>query len=57
MRAYILGGLILAGVLMTSGRPAAHHSYAAEFDAGWGKGRMAGSDFVALVYNTLETPR
>jgi glyoxylase-like metal-dependent hydrolase (beta-lactamase superfamily II) len=29
----------------------------AEFDAGWGKGRMAGSDFVALVYNTLETPR
>ena len=29
----------------------------AEFDADWGKGRMAGDDFVALVYNTLETPR
>ena len=29
----------------------------AEFDAGWGKGRMTGNDFVALVYNTLETPR
>jgi cyclase len=30
---------------------------AAEFDAAWGKGMMAGNDFVALVYNTLETPR
>ena len=29
----------------------------AEFDAVWGKGRMTGSDFVTLVYNTLETPR
>ena len=29
----------------------------AEFDAAWGKGMMAGNDFVALVYNTLETPR
>jgi glyoxylase-like metal-dependent hydrolase (beta-lactamase superfamily II) len=29
----------------------------AEFDAGWGKGRMSGNDFVALVYSTLETPR
>ena len=29
----------------------------AEFDAAWGKGTMAGNDFVALVYNTLETPR
>jgi cyclase len=29
----------------------------AEFDAEWGKGRMTGDDFVALVYNTLETPR
>jgi hypothetical protein len=33
MRAFILGGLIVAGVLMTAGRPAAHHSFAAEFDA------------------------
>ena len=33
MRSYILGGLIVAGVLMTSGQPAAHHSFAAEFDA------------------------
>jgi glyoxylase-like metal-dependent hydrolase (beta-lactamase superfamily II) len=30
---------------------------AAEFDAGFGKGRMPADDFVALVYNTLETPR
>jgi cyclase len=29
----------------------------AEFDANWGKGMLPGSDFVALVYNTLETPR
>jgi hypothetical protein len=33
MRAYILGGLIVAGVLLTAGRSAAHHSFAAEFDA------------------------
>jgi hypothetical protein len=33
MKAYILGGLIVAGVLMTTGRTAAHHSFAAEFDA------------------------
>ena len=33
MRAYILGGLIVAGVLLTAGQPAAHHSFAAEFDA------------------------
>jgi glyoxylase-like metal-dependent hydrolase (beta-lactamase superfamily II) len=30
---------------------------ASEFDAAWGKGRMGGDDFVALVYNTLEAPR
>ena len=29
----------------------------AEFDGAWGKGRMGGSDFVALVYSTLEPPR
>ena len=33
MRAYILGGLIVAGVLLASGKTAAHHSFAAEFDA------------------------
>jgi Family of unknown function (DUF6152) len=34
MRAYILGGLIVAGVLLTSVRSTAHHSFAAEFDRG-----------------------
>ena len=29
----------------------------AEFDAEWGKGMMGANAFVALVYNTLETPR
>jgi hypothetical protein len=33
MRAYILGGLIVVGVLLTAGKIAAHHSFAAEFDA------------------------
>ena len=33
MRAYILGGLIVAGVLLAAGKPSAHHSFAAEFDA------------------------
>jgi hypothetical protein len=33
MRAYILGGLIVVGVLLGAGRIAAHHSFAAEFDA------------------------
>ena len=33
MRAYILGGLIVFGVLLSAGRMAAHHSFAAEFDA------------------------
>jgi hypothetical protein len=33
MRAYILGGLILTGLMLTGGRTLAHHSFAAEFDA------------------------
>lgn len=33
MRAYILGGLLVASVLLTAGQSAAHHSFAAEFDA------------------------
>jgi hypothetical protein len=33
MRAYILAGLIAAGVIMTAGTAMAHHSFAAEFDA------------------------
>jgi len=33
MRAYILGGLIVAGLVLTGGRLAAHHSFAAEFDS------------------------
>ena len=33
MRAYILGGLVVVGVLLSAGRIAAHHSFAAEFDA------------------------
>ena len=32
MRAYILGGMILAAVLLAGGQTAAHHSFAAEFD-------------------------
>ena len=32
MRAYILGGLIVAGLVLTGGTVAAHHSFAAEFD-------------------------
>ena len=32
MRAYLLGGLIVCGVLLAGGRLAAHHSFAAEFD-------------------------
>ena len=32
MRAYILGGLVLTGLVLTGGRLAAHHSFAAEFD-------------------------
>ena len=33
MRAYILAGLIVAGVMLTAGTAVAHHSFAAEFDA------------------------
>jgi hypothetical protein len=33
MRAYILGGLVVVGVLLGASRIAAHHSFAAEFDA------------------------
>jgi hypothetical protein len=33
MRAYILGGLIVAGVVVAAGTMKAHHSFAAEFDA------------------------
>jgi hypothetical protein len=33
MRAYILAGLIAAGVMATAGTAVAHHSFAAEFDA------------------------
>jgi len=33
MRAYILGGLIVVGLVLTGGRLSAHHSFAAEFDA------------------------
>jgi hypothetical protein len=33
MRAYILGGLIVSGLLLSGGRLSAHHSFAAEFDA------------------------
>ena len=32
MRAYILGGLIVTGLVLTGGRALAHHSFAAEFD-------------------------
>ena len=32
MRAYVLGGLIVTGLLLTGGRALAHHSFAAEFD-------------------------
>jgi uncharacterized protein DUF6152 len=33
MRAWILGGLVVSGLLLTTGPIAAHHSFAAEFDA------------------------
>ena len=33
MRAYMLGGLVVVGVLLAAGSGAAHHSFAAEFDA------------------------
>jgi hypothetical protein len=33
MRAYILGGLIVAGIALSAGTMKAHHSFAAEFDA------------------------
>jgi hypothetical protein len=32
MRAYLLGGLVVAGLLVMAGKTAAHHSFAAEFD-------------------------
>ena len=34
MRAYVVGILIAAGLLLTAGAAVAHHSFAAEFDAG-----------------------
>jgi len=33
MRAHILGGLVVAGIMLAAGTAAAHHSFAAEFDA------------------------
>ena len=33
MKSYLLGGLIVAGVVMTSVQSSAHHSFAAEFDS------------------------
>ena len=33
MRAYLLGGLVVLGVVLTAGTALAHHSFAAEFDA------------------------
>jgi hypothetical protein len=33
MRAYILGGLVVAGMLAAGGSIAAHHSFSAEFDS------------------------
>ena len=33
MRAYILGGLMVAALVMAAGKSTAHHSFAAEFDA------------------------
>ena len=33
MRAYILAGAIVSGILLTAGSTAAHHSFAAEFDS------------------------
>ena len=33
MRAYLLGGLMVAVLLMAAGKTAAHHSFAAEFDS------------------------
>jgi hypothetical protein len=33
MRSYILAGLIAAGLMLSAGKVAAHHSFAAEFDA------------------------
>lgn len=33
MRAYILGGLVAAALLVAAGNTTAHHSFAAEFDA------------------------
>jgi hypothetical protein len=32
MKSYLLGGLVVAGMLMTSVQSSAHHSFAAEFD-------------------------
>ena len=33
MRAFVLGGLVAAGLVLTGGRMIAHHSFAAEFDS------------------------
>src|SRR5215204_1506699 len=33
MRAYIIGSLVIAGMLLAAGRTTAHHSFGAEFDA------------------------
>ena len=32
MRAYLIGGVIACSLLLTGGKLAAHHSFAAEFD-------------------------
>jgi hypothetical protein len=58
----LLAQAMLTGVrdgvrkLKSAGKPLAEVQAAkpsAPFDAGWGKGKMAPDDFVALVYNTL----
>jgi hypothetical protein len=33
MRVYIIGSLVIAGMLLAAGQTTAHHSFAAEFDA------------------------
>ena len=33
MRAYVLGGLIVSGIMLTGASAVAHHSFSAEFDS------------------------